>query len=501
MADRSELLRSLPSVEEVLARLRAPGPGGEDGVSERSLAEAVRESLEARRQAILAAADEASLGSLTVPSREETVLLIAAEARERLAAARKPYLVPLINATGVVVHTNLGRSLLSAEAQRALLEAASRHTNLEYDLRAGRRGGRGEGVARLLRRLTGAEAATVVNNNAGAVFLALRALAEGREVVVSRGELVEIGGSFRIPDIMRASGARLIEVGTTNRTHLRDYEAAISPEAALLLKVHTSNFRILGFTAEVPLGELAQLARERELPLMADLGSGSLVDLAPHGLPGEPTVGEVLAAGADIVTFSGDKLLGGPQAGVAVGRRALVERLARHPLFRALRPDKLALAALEATLRAYLEPEAALREVPTLSLLTEPLSSVSRRARALLRRLRPEARRALGARLAHVESQVGGGALPLSKLPSRAVTLAPERLSAAALDARLRALEPPVVARIQEQQVVLDMRTVRPEEVAPLARSLARLAEELLGPPNVGPPNGEGAADAQSAGG
>lgn len=289
-----------------------------------------------------------------------------------------------MNATGVVVHTNLARAPLAPEAVAAVLGAAG-YCNLEMDLTAGRRGSRQDHVEPLLRRLTGAEAALAVNNNAAAVLLVLAALAAGRGVVVSRGELVEVGGSFRIPDVMAQSGARLAEVGTTNRTRLDDYRRAIGPETALLLKVHRSNYRLVGFTEEVELGELAGLAREAGVPLVLDAGSGALVDLSPFGVTGEPVVGQALAAGADLVTASGDKLLGGPQAGLILGRADLVERCRRHPLARALRVDKLCLAALEGTLRLYLDPERALRAVPVLAMIAAPVEEVERRARALAR--------------------------------------------------------------------------------------------------------------------
>jgi L-seryl-tRNA(Ser) seleniumtransferase len=355
-------------------------------------------------------------------------------------------------------------------------EVASGYSNLELDVAGKERGSRYAHVDGALCRLSGAEGSLVVNNNAAAVLLALETLARGKEVVVSRGELIEIGGEFRIPDIMRRSGAILREVGTTNRTHLRDYVDAIGPETALLLKVHTSNYRVLGFTADVSAKDLARLGRERGVPVMEDLGSGCFVDLRPYGFPYEPIVPQAVAAGVDLVTFSGDKLLGGPQAGIVVGRRELVERLRRNPLNRALRIDKLTLAALEATLYAY-EAGTALQTLPVLRLLTEPLAVVRRRARRLFRRLAPAARSVLGATLVEERAEVGGGALPLVELPTVGVALGGR--SAEELDRALRAGQPPVIARIVEDRLLLDLKTVRDEQVRTLAHALNRLAERM----------------------
>jgi len=378
---------------------------------------------------------------------------------------------PVINATGVVLHTNLGRAPLSALALERLAQVGGQYSNLELDLASKERGSRYSHVEALLRRLTGAEDALVVNNNAAAVLLALETLAHGREVVVSRGELIEIGGEFRIPDIMRRSGAVLREVGTTNRTHLRDYVEAIGPATALLLKVHTSNYRVVGFTAEVASRELVALGRERGIPVMEDLGSGSLVDLRPYGFPHEPTVQEVVGAGVDLVSFSADKLLGGPQAGIVVGRGDLVGRLERNPLNRALRIDKLTLAGLEATLYAY-DAGRALAAVPTLRLLTEPLVSVRRRAHRVLRALAPEVRERLRAAVVEERAQVGGGALPTVELPTAAIALDPGPEAARALDQALRRGNPPVVGRTVDDRLLLDCRTVLPAQVKALAAAV-----------------------------
>ncbi|MEE9274661.1 MAG: L-seryl-tRNA(Sec) selenium transferase, partial [bacterium] len=428
----SDLLRRLPSVDDLMADLRREeGEGPSDPV----LAGAARRAIEQRRQRLLSAGAGPNGVEEGGGGREALREEILREARGLLSADRSPLLRPVINATGVVLHTNLGRAPLSEAAARALLDVAQGYSNLEYDLAAGRRGKRGLPVEDLLRRLTGAEAALLVNNNAAAVMFALQVMAQGREVVVSRGELIEIGGSFRIPDIMRVSGARLVEVGATNKTRLGDYADAIGPETGLLLKAHTSNFRIVGFTEEVSREDLASLGRERGVPVLEDLGSGCLLDIP--GIPAEPSVAASVAAGMDVVTFSGDKLLGGPQAGVVVGKAPWVEKMKRHPLMRALRLDKLTLAALEATLRAYLDPEAALAEVPALRMLSEPPEAPGKRAETLLAALGEAAGR-LRPEVVKTTSRVGGGALPLSELESRALALAPRGLSADEADARLR---------------------------------------------------------------
>ncbi|GIW40722.1 MAG: L-seryl-tRNA(Sec) selenium transferase [Candidatus Binatia bacterium] len=384
---------------------------------------------------------------------------VATAVRSRVAKAEAPPLLPVLNATGVVLHTNLGRAELAEAALDALRQAAGA-VALEFDLSTGKRGDREATIREDLVALTGAEAALVVNNNAGALLLALDTLAEGREVVVSRGELVEIGGSFRLPDIAGKSGVRLREVGTTNRTTLEDYERAIGPETALLLKVHTSNYRIVGFTASVPLRDLVALGRRRRIPVVEDLGSGALVDLSAFGLPREPLVTESVRQGADVVTFSGDKLLGGPQAGLVVGRRRHLRRMERNPLKRALRCDKLTLAALGATLRLYRcspEPEKAL---PTLRYLTRPLEEIERVARDLARQLPSVLGPDFSIEVVPETSEVGSGALPLEPLPTRAVALRHPRLSPVHIAARFRSARPPVIGRVRKNCFLLDPRTL-----------------------------------------
>src|SRR5262245_60090004 len=410
------------------------------------MVEVVRQVLAAERRRVLEAPGAAAVTDADTLGRRVVALL-----SERGAFS----LAPAINGTGVVLHTNLGRALLSRLAQERLVAVAGAYSNLEMDLARKERGSRYAHVDGLLTRLTGAPASLVVNNNAAAVVLALESLARGKEVIGSRGELIEIGGEFRIPDIMRRSGAVLREVGTTNRTHLKDYAGAIGPDTGLILKVHTSNYRVVGFTAAVSSGELAELGHARGIPVMEDLGSGSLIDLTRYGFPHEPTVPEVVASGVDLVSFSGDKLLGGPQAGIVVGRVDLVERLARNPLNRALRIDKFTVAALEATLYAY-EAGDALTTIPTLAMLTEPLASIRARARRLRRAIPEDAARALGAALAETRSQVGGGALPTVELPTAALALGTPTRAAHELDETLRSGRPSILGRLVDDRLLLD---------------------------------------------
>ncbi len=454
---RQRYLRALPAVDEIL---RHPQIQSRLKIFSRDLiVESVRKILSAKRQAILKSENGGDTARLGIAPDQ---ILSAVE--EELALAFRPSLKPVINAAGVVLHTNLGRAPLAEEAIKNIAEIARGYSNLELDLQTGARGSRYEHVEELLCRITGAEAALVVNNNAGAVLLALNGLAEGKEVVVSRGQLVEIGGSFRIPDVMRKSGARLVEVGTTNRTHLSDYEKAIGPETALLLKVHTSNFRVLGFTAEVALSELVALGAQKSLPVMEDLGSGCFMDLAQYGLEKEPTVQETIAAGVDVVAFSGDKLLGGPQAGIILGKKKYLDRIKKNPLNRALRIDKLTLAGMEATLRLYLNPPEAREKIPALRLLTAPPMEIRRRAKRLQRRITQELSAVCAVSLKEESSQVGGGALPLQALPTWVLALRPLQISAAQMDERLRRNDPPIIGRVKEDEMLLDLRTVFPAE-------------------------------------
>jgi L-seryl-tRNA(Ser) seleniumtransferase len=387
----------------------------------------------------------------------------------RLTGFAASSLTPVVNATGVVLHTNLGRAPLAEAAIDAITRAAAGYASLEFDLTSGTRGSRHLHCRSLLVELTGAADALVVNNAAGALLLALSALARGGEAIVSRGELVEIGGSFRIPDVMARSGALLVEVGSTNRTHRRDYERALGPATRLLLKVHRSNFQVTGFTAEVPAAEIAELGRARGAATLYDLGSGLLLDLSDAGLRGEPTVGEAVASGADIVTFSGDKLLGGPQAGILLGSAAAIAACRADPIARAVRADKLTLAGLEATLALYRDPAAARREIPVLRMLSEDAASVGRRADALAAHLAA----VLEVAAADGTSEVGGGSFPGATVPTRVLRLRAPGMAAADLAARLRAAAPPVIARVQDDRVVLDPRTIAPTELDAVARAVA----------------------------
>ncbi len=415
---------------------------------------------------------EASSGSLDDITLTERILA-------ELSSSTASSLKRVVNGTGVVIHTNLGRSLLSETIRAKLLDTAFAYSNLEFDTRSGERGSRYSHVEPLLCRLTGAEAALVVNNNAAAVLLALTALARGKEVVVSRGELVEIGGSFRIPDIMRQSGAFLREVGTTNRTHPRDYRDAIGPETGLLLKVHTSNFAVVGFTAEVDAAGLVEIGRECSLPVMADLGSGNLLDLSDEGILGEPAVRDVVRAGVDLITFSGDKLLGGPQAGIIVGRRACLEPLKKHPLLRALRIDKLTLAALEETLRLYLDERRAKQLIPTLRMLTMSADSLSSRGRNAVRRIRRSVPGKVSVSLVDGFSQVGGGAQPLLELPTKLLSVACEGISSGDLEKRLRDLPTPVLGRVRREVFLLDIRTIQDSDLPLIISALQAVAESV----------------------
>ncbi len=381
-----------------------------------------------------------------------------------------PRLTPVINATGIILHTNLGRAPLAAEALAHVAAIASGYSNLEFNLDEGQRGSRRDHLSELIVQTTGAPASVVVNNNAAAVLLALNSLAEGREVIVSRGELVEIGGAFRIPDVMEKSGARLREVGTTNRTRLSDYEGAIGSQTALLLKVHTSNYRIVGFTEEVPAHELVALGKKYDVPVMEDLGSGSIIDLTPWGLPREPTVPEVVSSGVDVITFSGDKLLGGGQAGFVVGTADYIDRIVRNPLYRAVRIDKMTLAAIESTLMLYRDSDEARRKIPVVRMITMSYDETKGRASRIVRRLNAVPHPNHHVTTTDDFSGVGGGAFPTAELPSRVVTIIPLTESPGKLEERLRRQEVPIVARITHDRLILDPRTVADREIPDLIR-------------------------------
>jgi len=407
-----------------------------------------------------------------------SVEAIAAEAASRVEAAIRPSLRPVLNATGVVLHTNLGRAPLAEEAVAAVISAARHYTNVELTLATGSRGSRMAHLEPLLREILGAPAALVVNNNAAAMLLALNTLAAGKEAVVSRGQLVEIGGSFRIPEILERAGATLREVGTTNKTRIGDYERAIGPKTGVILNVHRSNFAIVGFSEDASRAELVRLARRKRIPLLEDVGSGALVDLAPFGLPAEPRMQEALAALVPLVCASGDKLLGGPQAGILAGSKALVAACKSNPMARALRVDKLTLAALEATLRLYRDPETLARSVPVLRMLSEAPGTVRARARRVLRALGAERAVKTGAEVIACTGEVGGGAMPLARVPSFALALRSPSGRVEDLARALRLAPDPILGRIEANRLLLDMRTVTSRETPRLIATLARILDE-----------------------
>lgn len=470
MEDRHHrLLRQLPSVEEMLVHFHQSPQTNR--IPRSVLIKAIRTALEETRQNLL------KINPDKLPDNLDQSALFT-QISEQIERSQRSHLIPLINATGVIIHTNLGRSPLAKAAIEQILNVSAHYSNLEYSLTTGKRGSRHDHLEYLITELTGAEAALIVNNNAGAVFLTLNTIAHGREVIVSRGQLVEIGGSFRMPDVMQASGAVLREVGATNKTHLFDYENAISPETAMLLKVHTSNYRILGFTKEVPLTELVLLGKKYNLPVVEDLGSGCFIDLSNYGLNKEPTVAEALQTGADLILFSGDKLLGGPQAGLITGDKSWVDKLKKNPLTRALRPDKLTLAGLEATLRLYRDEKEAIKDIPTLRMITQPLAEVQRRAQSLARKMRRRLPPKNQITIIPTIARVGGGSLPQTELPSCALSLSNPDWPPHMLHEALRIASPPVVARLEHQMLLLDVRTLLPEDESDLLSVLAIILME-----------------------
>lgn len=444
MSLNQELLRQLPKVDDLL---KTPDVVGLlDEFPRKIVVDAVRAVIEHTRQQILAEKSETIAIEQVLDAIRSTVL-----------RKQQPHLKKVINGTGIIVHTNLGRSNLSQRAIAAVADVAGHYSNLEYDLEQGERGERYSHVDNLLCELLGCESAFVVNNNAAAVLLVLSTLGTGKEAIVSRGELVEIGGSFRIPEVIQQGGCILREVGATNRTHLRDYAQAIGENTALILKVHTSNYRIMGFTSAVPLSELKALAERHNLPLVEDMGSGLLIDLAPYGLADEPTVQASVKAGVDVITFSGDKLLGGPQAGLIVGKKRYIDQMKKHPLTRALRIDKMTLAALEATLMHYRDETETLRQIPTLRLIALTADELRGKAEELAALLQAAD---FPAQIVETTSQVGGGALPTQQLASWAVTLIPEGYSPNQIEALLRNGNPPILGRIVKDRYLLDVRTL-----------------------------------------
>ncbi len=466
--DKSEWFRKIPAVDRLLS-----SPSILDAASQyprNLLLKAIHHVLDQIREQIKTGDGLEDPSLLSLEHVSQKVLGTV----ERL---NRPSLRQVINATGIVVHTNLGRSILAERVLERFRSIAGGYSNLEYDLDRGERGSRYIHVESILREISSAEAAIVVNNNAAAVLVALDTLAKGREVVVSRGQLVEIGGSFRIPEVMRKSGARMVEVGTTNKTHLRDYEAAIGPDTALFLKVHKSNYHVIGFTEDVDTVELVNMGRKYGIPVVEDLGSGCFVDFSKFGLIKEPTVQEVLAEGVDLVTFSGDKLLGGPQAGVILGKKHLVEAIRANQLTRALRIDKLTLLALEETLSMYRDEQVAIREIHTLNMILVSPESLKAKARRLARMIGKVEHRGFALTVAGGESKVGGGALPLLVLPTSLVCLTPGELSAHTLEEKLRGYDPPIIVRIEKDQVLLDVRTVQENELKIVAQAIRTLSQ------------------------
>lgn len=456
-----EKLSQLPKMDELLEEA-AIAPWFE--VFDRSYVKnCLNEALNQVRQAILAGED--------VDISHSAVVAIA---ERKLTVKQRPNLRPVINATGTALHTNLGRALLSDKAVEATQRVNARYSNLEYNIEAGERGSRYAHIEDLLKELTGAEAALVVNNNAAAVMLLLTATTQGQEVLISRGELVEIGGSFRVPDVIESVGARLKEVGATNKTHLRDYERAITEETGALLRVHTSNYRVVGFSQVPDDKDLVALAHQHDLPAFNDLGSGLLIDLQPLGLPREPLVSEVVAAGYDVVSFSGDKLLGGPQAGILVGTKQYIDQLKRHPLLRALRVDKMTLAGLEATLQAYLKPEQAMKDIPLLQMLGQSEEKLARKAQMLVDDIRA-LNKGYQVNIIEGQSQVGGGAFPEARLATHLVEISHPDYSESTLEQKLRQAEFPIIARTSEGKVQFDVRTLLEADGGKICQALVEM--------------------------
>jgi len=466
---QKENLRKLPGVDAILEILK--GAPFFDDIPHSVLIRAIRSVIEEQRQSIIQ--DDGKRVSDSLSDRAITASVTRYVERASALNLRRT-----INATGIVVHTNLGRSLLAEAAIENLIEISGRYSNLEFDLEKGKRGSRYAAVEDIICEISGAESAMVVNNNAGAVLLALETLSRDKKVIVSRGELVEIGGSFRIPDVMAKSGGILCEVGSTNRTHPRDYENAIDEQTALLLKVHKSNYSVVGFSAEVPLKELVDLGHKHNLPVMEDLGSGTFVDFSRYGLMKEPTVQESVAAGADIITFSGDKLLGGPQAGLIIGKSDYIGRIKRNPINRALRIDKMTLAALEITLRLYRDPQKVIQTIPTLRMLLQPIADLEKKAARLKKRLERTGQERVIIRSLDLSSRPGGGSMPMLELPSKCLGIKVHGMSVNTIEKALRRQSPPIIGRIEEDMYIMDMRTIQDDELALIQQAFDNLLQK-----------------------
>ena len=461
--DRTELFRMIPAVDRLLETSEIKDIS--DNFPRNLILRAINEILSETRKGI-------EKGDITGESMSIEQDYILSAVKKRLELLSRSSLRNVINATGVVIHTNLGRSLLAERVIEKFKTISGGYSNLEYDLEKGKRGSRYTHVEGILKELTSTEAAMVVNNNAAAVLITLETIAKDSEAIVSRGELVEIGGSFRIPDVMKKSGAKMVEVGTTNKTHLRDYEEAITPETAAILKVHRSNFQIVGFNEEVERATLVELGKKHNIPVIEDLGSGSFIDLSKYGMAWEPTVQKVLEDGVDLVTFSGDKLLGGPQAGIILGKKELVERIKMNQLNRALRIDKLTLLALEETLNIYRDERKALEMIPTLKMICQSHESLKGKARRLYRMI--ETRDGNNFKVDTVDgtSKVGGGAMPLMELHTRLLRLSPEKMTAQLINETLKACDPPIIVRVEQDSVLLDVRTIQDKELKTVASAI-----------------------------
>ena len=458
MEEKQKLLTTLPSVDEILRSNQ--GVQWLNVYPRRYVIQAIRDVIDSRRKEILK-------GFISDIS-EESMMAEIVNTMEKLSSYS---LRPLINATGIVIHTNLGRSILSEKALENIKKVSGSFSNLEYDLKAGKRGKRYTHVIRVLKEVTGAEDAVIVNNNAAAVFLCLNTLSKGKEAIVSRGELVEIGGSFRMPEVMSASSAILREVGTTNKTHLHDYERAINDNTALIVKVHKSNFRVSGFVDEVSVEDLVSLGRRYQIPVMFDLGSGCLIDLKPFGIHDEPVVRDIVNTGIDITTFSGDKLLGGPQGGIIVGRKDYIEKIQKNPLTRAMRIDKLTLAGFEATLMEYIEEEKAIENIPTLRMLLQKPEVIRERAKRIAKRLKREIKDVQITVMADT-SRAGGGSLPELDFPTYVVAIRSDNVSVNEFEERLRNANPPIISRIKEGSMIIDARTIRTQDLDDLIKGI-----------------------------
>lgn len=456
MIKKSNPYSKLPKVDEIISQIENETNLLVD-IPREIVVESIREEIDRLRK-------EISLNKISEQELDERIIEIHSVITKRTQEKLKYKLKKVINGTGVVIHTNLGRSVISKKVMENIADVVTNYSNLEFDLENGKRGSRYSHLVDIITRITGAEAALVVNNNAAAVMLVLSSVAKDKEVIVSRGELVEIGGSFRVPDVMEQSGAKLVDVGTTNKTHLWDYENAIGEDTAAFLKVHTSNYRILGFTSAVELDEMVELGNKHSIPVIEDLGSGVLIDLSKYGLQYEPTVQESVKAGVDVVTFSGDKLLGGPQAGIIVGKKKYIDMMKSHPLNRAFRVDKFTIAALEATLRIFLDESQAIENIPTLKMITMPLEELEKKANELSQRINEILTDKYNIQVVDEFSQVGGGSMPLEEIPTKAIMISPKTNNIMELERQLRSYDIPIITRLYKENMYIDVRTINEDD-------------------------------------